>query len=91
MKPQAQLCAFDLIELDGVDLRREPLETRKATLASLLRRCRPGLSYTDHVFGDGLEIFRPRLQDGPGRHRVEARGRPIVQGGRSTGEDQEPR
>jgi hypothetical protein len=31
------LYAFDLLELDGQDLRREPLETRKATLASLLR------------------------------------------------------
>jgi ATP-dependent DNA ligase len=30
--------AFDLLELDGPkDLRPEPLETRKATLASLLR------------------------------------------------------
>jgi ATP-dependent DNA ligase len=31
------LYAFDLLELNGTDLRREPLETRKATLASLLR------------------------------------------------------
>jgi bifunctional non-homologous end joining protein LigD len=30
----AFLYAFDLVELDGVDLRREPIETRKATLAS---------------------------------------------------------
>src|SRR6516164_8681721 len=30
------LYAFDLIEFNGVDLRREPLETRKAALASLL-------------------------------------------------------
>jgi bifunctional non-homologous end joining protein LigD len=29
------LFTFDLLELDGQDLRREPLETRKATLASL--------------------------------------------------------
>src|SRR5919198_6593299 len=36
------LYAFDLLELDGQDLRREPLETRKATLASLLRGCQPG-------------------------------------------------
>jgi bifunctional non-homologous end joining protein LigD len=28
------LYAFDLLELDGQDLRREPFETRKATLAS---------------------------------------------------------
>ena len=32
------LCAFDLLELDGHDLRREPIEERKATLAKLLRR-----------------------------------------------------
>ena len=31
------LCAFDLLELDGKDLRREPFEICKATLASLLR------------------------------------------------------
>ena len=31
------LCAFDLLELDGEDLRREPIETRKSTLRSLLR------------------------------------------------------
>ena len=35
------LYAFDLIELDGDDLRREPLGTRKTTLASLLRRAAP--------------------------------------------------
>src|SRR5262245_8774306 len=35
------LYAFDLLELDGQDLRREPLETRKATLASLLRGSLP--------------------------------------------------
>ena len=39
---QAFLYAFDLLELDGQDLRREPLEVRKATLASILRDCRPG-------------------------------------------------
>jgi ATP-dependent DNA ligase len=31
------LYAFDLLELDGKDLRREPFEVRKATFASLLR------------------------------------------------------
>src|SRR5262245_54654327 len=36
------LFAFDLLELDGRDLRREPLEVRKATLASLLRRAGAG-------------------------------------------------
>jgi ATP-dependent DNA ligase len=32
------LIAFDLIELDGEDLRRTPIELRKRTLAKLLRR-----------------------------------------------------
>ncbi len=34
----AILCAFDLLELNGVDLTREPIETRKRTLKSLLRQ-----------------------------------------------------
>jgi bifunctional non-homologous end joining protein LigD len=36
------LYAFDLIELDGDDLRRDPLNVRKATLASVLTRATPG-------------------------------------------------
>jgi ATP-dependent DNA ligase len=31
---RAFLFAFDLLELDGTDMRREPIEVRKATLAS---------------------------------------------------------
>jgi hypothetical protein len=33
----AVICAFDQIEFDGKDLRREPSEARKSTLKSLLR------------------------------------------------------
>jgi bifunctional non-homologous end joining protein LigD len=36
-EPTAFLYAFDLLELNGADLRREPIEVRKATLASILR------------------------------------------------------
>jgi bifunctional non-homologous end joining protein LigD len=36
-----ELCAFDLLELDGEDLRASPIEERKRTLARLLRRSRP--------------------------------------------------
>ena len=38
----AFLYAFDLLELDGTDMRREPIEVRKATLASILRKSRHG-------------------------------------------------
>jgi len=36
----AVLCAFDLIELDGEDLRRAPIEHRKRKLAKLVRNPR---------------------------------------------------
>jgi bifunctional non-homologous end joining protein LigD len=51
------LYAFDL-ELDGQDLRREPLETRKETLASLLRGCQPGVRLNGHLeHDDGTIVF----------------------------------
>src|SRR5262245_27833590 len=52
------LYAFDLIELDGDDLRREPLDVRKATLRSLLVKTGPGLRWNEHIEGDGASIFR---------------------------------
>ena len=52
------LYAFDLIELDGDDLRRDPLAVRKATLASLLRRAAPGLRSNEHLDNeDGPLVF----------------------------------
>ena len=52
------LCAFDLLELDGKDLRREPIEVRKATLASLLRARLPGLQFNQHLTKPGDVVFR---------------------------------
>jgi bifunctional non-homologous end joining protein LigD len=54
----AFLYAFDLISLDGQDLRREPLETRRATLASLLKNGPLGITFSEHVEGDGAMVFR---------------------------------
>jgi bifunctional non-homologous end joining protein LigD len=51
------LYAFDLIELNGDDLRREPFDTRKATLASLLRRAASGLRLNEHIEADGPTVF----------------------------------
>jgi bifunctional non-homologous end joining protein LigD len=86
------LYAFDLLELNGTDLRREPLETRKATLASLLRGSLPGLRLNEHLAHDGESVFRPRLQDGTRRHRVEAQGLALSLGAfPGLGQDEEPR
>jgi ATP-dependent DNA ligase len=40
-EPEAFLYAFDLLELNGADLRRDPIEVRKATLASMLAEGSP--------------------------------------------------
>jgi bifunctional non-homologous end joining protein LigD len=52
------LYAFDLLELNGKDLKREPFEVRKATLASLLRSCPPGVRFNEHLTHDGEVVFR---------------------------------
>src|SRR6516165_161864 len=51
------LYAFDLIELNGDDLRRDPLEVRKATLASVLAKAQPGIRFNEHIEGDGPTVF----------------------------------
>jgi bifunctional non-homologous end joining protein LigD len=59
------LFAFDLIELNGKDLRQEPLEVRKATLASLLAKAAPGLRLNEHLeHDDGGVVFRHACQLG---------------------------
>ena len=68
-EPQAFLYAFDLLELNGTDLRREPIEVRKATLASILRKSRPGVRLNEHLEHDCGAVGVPaRLQDGARRN-----------------------
>ena len=53
------LYAFDLLELNGTDLRREPIEVRKATLASILRKSRPGVRLNEHLeHPEGAVVFQ---------------------------------
>ena len=55
---RAFLFAFDLLELDGTDMRREPIEVRKATRASILRKSRPGVRLNEHLeHPDGALVF----------------------------------
>ena len=53
------LYAFDLIELNGNDLRRDPLQVRKATLASIVAKARPGIRFNEHIEADGPTVPRP--------------------------------
>src|SRR5215470_19373623 len=61
-EPTSQLVlqAFDLIELDGYDLRREPLEWRKAELARVLNDAHLGVLLKGEIDGaefDGAAVF----------------------------------
>ena len=54
----AAFYAFDLIWLNGADLRRSSLVDRKARLCELVRKSRcPRLLYAQHVEGGGRELF----------------------------------
>jgi bifunctional non-homologous end joining protein LigD len=57
VKRDAHLIAFDLLELDGQDLRQEPIETRKAELARLLRGAGAGLQLCEHIDLPGDLVF----------------------------------
>jgi bifunctional non-homologous end joining protein LigD len=54
----AILYAFDLLELDGEDLRPLPLVKRKAKLARLLARKPVGIALNDHTDAEGATVFR---------------------------------
>jgi ATP-dependent DNA ligase len=57
------LYAFDLIELNGDDLRRDPFEVRKATLASVLAKTSHGLWLNEQTLSPGSECEKgPRLK-----------------------------
>jgi bifunctional non-homologous end joining protein LigD len=56
---EAFLYAFDLLELDGRDLRDEPWARRRAALAQLLADAEPGIRLCEHIEDvDGAVVFR---------------------------------
>jgi len=73
-KASAVLCAFDLLELDGKDLRRRPIEERKGLLAKLLHDRDSDLSIVlnEHYEKDGETVFREDLQARLRGYRVKA-------------------
>src|SRR5690349_20270105 len=57
--------AFDLLHLDGQDLRRTPLMERRAALRKLIERD-PGspIQFSDHVDCDGALLFKHAAEHG---------------------------
>jgi ATP-dependent DNA ligase len=57
--------AFDLLHLDGHDLRRCPIEDRKMLLRDVIGTARcERIVYVDHVLGIGKELFEAARQIG---------------------------
>jgi ATP-dependent DNA ligase len=56
------LCAFDLLELEGYDTRRMPIEERKGALAKLLGGAQDGNAFSEHYSGEGA-IFLSASSD----------------------------
>jgi bifunctional non-homologous end joining protein LigD len=60
----AILYGFDLIELNGEDLRRRPFLDRKAALAQLLGDLKAGIQLNEHISEDGATVFAHACQLG---------------------------
>jgi bifunctional non-homologous end joining protein LigD len=73
-KREVFLYAFDLLELDSRDLRKEPWSDRRWELSRLLRGAGHGVQLSDHMEGDNREaIFRHAC--GVGLEGMIAKGR----------------
>jgi bifunctional non-homologous end joining protein LigD len=60
----AVLYAFDLLALDGRDLRREPIEKRKALLAKLLKGSHLSIALNEDFEEDGASVYSAAWQLG---------------------------
>jgi bifunctional non-homologous end joining protein LigD len=56
-KTDAVLYAFDLLMLDGEDLRQQPIEERKRVLAGLLKDAPASLQFVDHLQVEGAIMY----------------------------------
>ncbi|TPJ31896.1 DNA ligase D [Mesorhizobium sp. B2-8-3] len=76
--------AFDLLHLDGWDLRKAPLQKRKALLAELLagQAANAAIQYSDHVEGDGRGLYQQATELGL-EGVVSKRADAIYQSGRT--------
>ena len=77
---EAMLYAFDLLELDGEDLRGLPLGDRKKRLARLLGGAGVGIVLSEHTDRGRRDDLPAGLPHGPGGHRVEAAERALPVG-----------
>jgi len=61
---EVSLIAFDLLELNGEDVRPQPLIERKRRLHHLVKPVRDGIEFSEHLDGDGAAIFQAACSHG---------------------------
>jgi bifunctional non-homologous end joining protein LigD len=78
----AFLYAFDLLEINGTDLRRDAWQVRRATLMSLLRKTsNKGIRLSEHIDGaDGESVFQHACKLGLEGVVAKRRDRPYRSG-----------
>jgi ATP-dependent DNA ligase len=65
---QVQLCAFDVLAMDGGDLRTLPLSMRKANLARLLARRQARVARIESSLSSLLPFHFPAVSLTPGNY-----------------------
>ncbi len=56
--------AFDLISLDGADLRKQPLFKRQQALRKIIGAGAPHIRFAEHIAGDGRRVFEQAVAGG---------------------------
>jgi hypothetical protein len=74
-----------LIELNGDDLRYDPLESRKVTLEKMLAKAWPGIRFNEHMEATARQCSGTRASSGSKALCQSGRIRPTVPAARPTG------
>jgi bifunctional non-homologous end joining protein LigD len=78
--PTVFLYAFDLIELEGRDLRKDPIEKRKSALVKLLRKADYGIFLSEHIEDEASVVFQHACRLGLEGIVSKRRGSPYISG-----------
>ncbi|HXT06033.1 MAG TPA: DNA ligase D [Roseiarcus sp.] len=70
--------AFDLMSLDGVDLRQKPLRERQRTLRKVVGKGGAHIRLADHIVGDGQRVFEQAVAGGAEGIIAKDRNAPYV-------------
>jgi bifunctional non-homologous end joining protein LigD len=78
--PRAVLVAFDLMHLDGEDMRGRELEDRRAVLEAVVRKRAPWIQFSKSIEGEGPEVWRHACNMGLEGIVSKRRGSPYLSG-----------